>query len=719
MSYGMLASAKELTLGEDHNGILEFDPDITPGTWLADVCKLRDEYIIDIENKMFTHRPDCFGLMGIAREIGGIYHRPFHSPDWYRQDVTVQASSEAMLPLAVRNEVPELVPRFTALPIAGVSIKPSPLWLQTFLSRLGVRPINNVVDFTNYYMLLTGQPLHAYDYDKVRAQVPGSETARLVVRHPHQGEKLELLSGKTVEPSESALFIATETKPIGLAGVMGGGDTEVDDTTKNIILESATFDMYTVRRMAMATGVFTDAVTRFTKGQSPLQNKAVLAKITEDILAVAGGTVAGPLIDDVHLPEEVIERGNIHPPVTVSRKFIGDRLGLDISTEDMATLLRNVEFSVDIQNEDMTIQAPFWRTDIAIPEDIVEEVGRLYGYDKLPLTLPKRDLTPPTRNATYDLKSRIAEQLHRSGANEVLTYSFVHGRLLQQTGQNSELAFQLSNALSPDLQYYRMSLTPSLLDKVHANIKAGYDSFALFELNKVHLKSELEEEGLPREFERLGFVFAADGKAAKQFAGAPYFEAKAYLSSLFKSFNMEQKITYVPLAEASFEGHSATEEMCKPFDPARSAVVVKDNHIIGVVGEYRKGVVKALKLPKVCAGFELFISSLASSPGKSYVPLPRFPKVEQDICLRVPVGVSYQALYDFVLAQVAATQPENVYSSLSPVDIYQRQDDEQHKQITLRLSIASYDRTLTDVEVSKLLDGVAAAARLELDAERV
>ena len=719
VSYGMLASARELTLGDDHNGIMEFDADIKPGTWLADAYDLRDEYILDIENKMFTHRPDCFGLLGVARELAGIYHTPFHSPTWYSTQPAIPKAGSTSLPVTLRNDVPELVPRFVLLPIAGITVKPSPLWLQFSLSRLGVRPINNVVDLTNYYMLLTGQPLHAYDYDKVAAQDTSSTGAHFVVRHPNKGEQLELLSGKTVQPNQTALFIATETKPIGLAGVMGGGNTEVDDTTKNIVLECATFDMYTIRRMSMASGVFTDAVTRFNKGQSPLQNLAVIAKITEDVLEHAGGSVAGPVLDDNHLSEAVMRQGNLYAPVKVSRDFIAARLGVTLRAHEMAELLRNVEFTVEVTDDELEVTAPFWRTDIAIPEDIVEEIGRLYGYDQLPLVLPKRDLTPPMRNATYDLRKRAADLLKSFGASEVLTYTFVHGRLLEQVGQNPEQAFQLSNALSPDLQYYRLSLTPSLLDKIHGNVKAGYEEFALFEFNKVHLKTELGEDGLPNEFQRLALVFAADGKAAKQQQGAPFFQAKVYLQGILENFGIDQAVSFVPLSGVSFASHPATEAMCRPFEPSRAAAILKEDNIVGVVGEYRASVRKALKLPSVCAGFELFVSVLEAGAERPYVPLPRFPKIEQDICLKVAADMSYQTLYDFVLAEVAANQPENVYSSVSPVDIYQREDDTEHRQITLRLTIASYERTMTDAEVVKLLDAVAANAHTVLKAERI
>ena len=294
MSNGMLASPRELALGDSHEGILEIDKDVLPGSNFAEVYKL-DDYIVDIENKMFTHRPDCFGALGVAREIAGILHHQFKSPQWYRMNPEFP-SKTADLPLQVTNEIPELVPRFSAVTLSDVKLGPSPVWLQVALAKVGQKAISNVVDLTNFYMLLTGQPLHAYDYDKVKS-LTGGEAAEITIRHPRPGEKIKLINGKEIEPRAEAMMIASGDHLIGIGGVMGGFDTEVDENTRNIILEAASFDMYNIRRTSMAHGLFTDAVTRFNKGQSPLQTVAVLAKIASDIEQMAGGKVASELID--------------------------------------------------------------------------------------------------------------------------------------------------------------------------------------------------------------------------------------------------------------------------------------------------------------------------------------------------------------------------------------------------------------------------------------
>jgi phenylalanyl-tRNA synthetase beta chain len=717
VSNGMMASPKELGIGDSHEGILDIEEDeqIKPGVDFATAFGLSDDAIIDMENKMFTHRPDCFGMMGIAREIAGIQHQQFTSPDWYRHDLVVD-TPDGPLQVEVKNELPELVPRFVVVPMSDIVVKPSPAWLQISLSRIGIRPINNIVDLTNYYMILTGQPLHAYDYDKVKERSDGGK-ATIVIRHPIKDEKITLLNGKEIEPRSEAIMIATDKELIGIGGVMGGGDTEVDENTKNIILESANFDMYSIRRTSMAQGLFTDAVTRFNKGQSPLQNVIVISRIIADIERLAGGKVAGKLVDDNHLPDDVRQRGSIHPPVTVTTKFINDRLGWNLSADDMTKLLTNVEFKVQTNGDELTVTAPFWRTDIEIPEDVVEEIGRLNGYDKLPLDLPKRDLTPAPRNPQLELKNQIRQVLSAAGANEVLTYSFVHGDLFKKTGQNVEHAFQLSNALSPDLQYYRTGLTPSLLDKVHMNIKAGFDSFVIFELGKVHYKGEMDanDPNVPNEDNHIALVAAFDDR--HQPSGAPYYQARKYLEQIVDL----STVNLVPLADFDLTKDEWGKQLTAPYEPGRSAVIVRDDQIWGVVGEFRSQVRRALKLPDYTAGFEVHLD-IARTAGQSrsvYTQLSRFPSVDQDICLKVSADMPYAQLYAFVQDHLQQARPDQTHHTLTPVDIYQRPDDQAHKQITLRLSIASFDRTLTDQEVNKLLDQVATTAKEKFQAERI
>jgi phenylalanyl-tRNA synthetase beta chain len=701
ISNGMLASAHELALSDDHDGILELE-DGQPGDDLATVLKLND-HIIDIENKMFTHRPDCFGQLGVAREIAGIQHKAFHSPDWYLNP-TAPTPQNTSQKIEVKNGAGELVPRFMAVAMSGLTVGSSPLWLQSYLTRVGIRPINNVVDLTNYYMMLTGQPMHAYDADKLPAM-------SLETRLSKNGDKLKLLNGKEITiQNDSTILITSNDTPVGIGGVMGGADTEVSQQTTNIVLECATFDLYAIRRTSMELGLFTDAVTRYNKGQSPLQNDRVLYKIMQDMTQFAGAQQSSEVVD--------IKQGDFqHQPVLVTAPFINERLGLRLSADEMATLLTNVEFAVQVSGEELSLTTPFWRTDIEIAEDVVEEVGRLYGYDHLPQELPQRSITPAPRNELLQFKARIRQLLSSAGANEVLTYSFVHGNLLDKVGQDKDLAYQLTNALSPDLQYYRLSLTPSLLDKVHANIKAGHDQFALFEMSKAHAKNIMDDENVPREFHRVALVFAANPKAANQYAGAPYYQARKYLDTLLEAFGAQQAVTLKPLADVELPpDHFLIQQMTQPFDSARTAVLMQGDLVVGVVGEYRQAVANALKLPNFCAGFETFHSFLLKGAGKPYEPLSKFPEVQQDISLKVAADTNYQSVLSELKAGLTEQIDEHTQARLTPLDIYQK-DDARH--LTFRLHITRHDKTMVNTEVNQLLDQLAQRTKEKLGTERL
>lgn len=704
VSNGMIASAKELGIGDDHAGILEITEPVAAGTSFAEAYGLND-VVIDCENKMFTHRPDCFGVLGVARELAGIQHLAFKSPQWYTETPVFTKSDNLSLDVTVNTP---LVPRFMAVAVAGVQVGPSPLRMQAELTKVGIRPINNIVDITNWLMYLTGQPLHAYDYDKV-VQKGGAGAARLSVRMSKKGESLALLNGKTVTFDDaSTILICANNTPIGIGGAMGGADTEVDESTRDIIIECANFDMYNLRKTAMKYGIFTDAVTRFNKGQSPLQNSRVIAKSLELVSELAEGTQASNVVDVISTELAAQQ------PLRVSADFINVRLGANLSAQEMAQLLTNVECTVSVTDNNLTITPPFWRMDIHVPEDVVEEVGRLYGYNQLPITLPLRTARAVAKTPLTSFKYRLRSLLGAAGANEVLLYSFVHGNLIERTGQNKDNAYKLSNALSPDLQYYRLSLAPSLLEKVHPNIKAGYGEFVLYEIGKAHTKKWVES-GLPIEAERLSLVVASDTKIAKNYQGAAFYRARVYADYILNKLGVD--VIYVPFALASQAITSS--DPVQPFDPDRSAIMQTSNgEFIGVIGEFSATTAKNLKLPDYCAGFELDIARLMASSAatSAYVQLPKFPKVSQDISLKVANDVSYGDVYACVNIALNNSRPANTATQLEPLDIYA---DGSVKHFSFRITIASFERTLVTKEVNDLLDGIAAVAAQELSATRL
>lgn len=707
VSNGMLASPKELGLSDAHDGLLVVDREANSGDSFAQIYKL-DDYIIDIENKMFTHRPDLFGMLGVAREVAGISGQKFSSPKWYLEPnpaVLIKVNSE-LDDLKIDNQVTELVPRFMAIGLSNVSVNPSPLWLQAYLTKLGIRPINNVVDITNYIMLLSAQPMHAYDYDKVKASTAGQAT--LVIRHGHTGEKLTLLGGKEVLLDDQAVVIATPDKVIGLGGVMGGAETQVDDHTKNIILECATFGMNITRKTAMKYGLFTDAVTRFSKGQSPLQNLAAITAGINFIKELSGAKVSSELIDN--------KGKDLSPlrPVRARVSFINSRLGLEIDAEQMCNLLENVEFDVALDQDNLIISPPFWRTDIEIPEDIVEEIGRLYGYDHLPNNLPTRSVAAIEIDSGLKFKSRIRRVLASAGANEVLTYSFTQGELLEKANQDKQQSFHIKNALSPALQHYRQSIIPSLLQKVHPNVKNGFTEFAIFELGKGHIKKNYESGSLPNEMNILGLVYADSGKDSSN-KGAAYYQARKYLDYLCKD-KLAANLQYVPIeSELDFS-------IAKPYDPSRSALIKnKKGEMLGIIGEFRSSVMASLKLPLRTAGFEIDLDALAKSQSTpQYRPLNKYPEVWQDITLRVSDEFNYVEMERFLLEQLDGTIAEKDYIySLKPLGIFQGTQDKEHRNISWRITLSHPAKTLTSEEVNEVFGMLEDGAREKFKAERL
>ncbi len=717
LSQGMLAAADELAIGTDHDGIVEISGRDMPkgialqaGDSFAQVFGL-DDVVLDIENKMFTHRPDCFGQLGVAREISGIFGQAFTSPDWYT--VAQKFADGSGLELDIYNDIPDLVPRFMAVAVKNVAVQPSPLWLQCQLVAMGGKPINNIVDATNYIMLMTAQPTHAYDYDKLRG-------GKLGARMAHEGETIALLNGKTYTLGTDDIVIADGERAVALGGIMGGADTEVSSDTKNVVLECASFDMYAVRKTAMRHGVFTDALSRFNKGQSPLQNAPVLKRL----MGMVGGEQASAVYDKKQFSDEFDEyfAGKYTPAnIDINSSFINQRLGLQLTDSDIYTLLNNVEVHSHGPEDElgyMCIQVPFWRTDIELKEDVVEEVGRLYDFGKLPRELPQRSTKPAPKNPRRELKRQIREQLSRAGANEALTYSFVHEHILKRAEQHADQAYKLSNALSPDLQYYRLSVLPSLLDKVHANIKAGHDEFCLFEIGKGHdVRLPHSEDGLPSERTFVDAVYAA--KKAR--ASAPYYRVQRMAVRLLSSLGAQFELAPMATENDDGEGLSGVEfEVAAPFDQRRSAWILCGKERLGIVGEFKQAVRRNFKLPEYAAGFSIDFDQLLAQPRdeQAYRPLSRFPSTSRDVSLRAPRDVSYAELYHVVQAAVDESAGD-IIVTIEPRAIFQPANDHSIKTTTFRLRMTHYERTLTDADAKPIVDRVATMALAKLGAECV
>lgn len=675
-SSGMLAGADELDFGDDHSGIVEIEPGTAaPGELLKDVFDL-DDLILDIENKSLTHRPDTFGVIGFAREVAGIMGESFN---YEYQDTTLVPKKG----IKITIEDNKICQRYSAVVLEKHGeIKNKYLsFLDTVLAKSGIRPLNPIVDVTNYLMLLTGQPLHAFDLDKF-VKIGGTDTPEIVVRLARDGEKLTLLDDTEVVLNTDDIVICSGEKPVALAGAMGGKSTMIDENTRNILIESATFSLYNLRKTQMAHGIFSEAITRFTKGQPPYQCLKVAEAAAE---MLSEGFVVTQVADTLKKPLEPLK-------VRVSVDEINGLLGTHYTEKTIKKTLENVGFGV---NAGLTVTVPLWRTDIHIKEDVIEEVGRLLGYDNIEPVLPLHQTAK--HNTKWDTKSKVREIMTRFGANEVLTYSFVSGRLLEKAGISTNDCYKIVNSISPELQYIRPSIVPSLLDKAYLNQKLPINKFALFEINKVYQKDgQMNSEGVPVEHTRLGMVLAE-----RKNDGTAYYKAKLYAEELFKKLGIN--VRFLPLE--SFGQDSSI--MGSPFEKKRSAVIILENMlsedeicdshltILGVVGEFKNSVRRAFKLGDYLAGFELDFEELTDC-AQEISDVDVRPVVDKRD-LTIETTKTYEEIYEEILEILDS---HRMWPEITPLAIYQ---PEKIKHISFHLEF----KNKIDEKIMKELEKIS------------
>lgn len=677
-SNGMLAGADELDFGGKHDKIIEIDPEMAkPGDLLAEIFDLND-LILEIENKSLTHRPDCFGIIGFAREVAGILGEKFKEPRFlFEEEVFPKGFLEEVdgnirsigSELEVKISDTAICPRYTCAVVRVDEATAEDKFLsetRILLAKAGMQSISKIVDVTNYLMLLTGQPLHAFDYDKFLA-VGKSEKTKIGVRLANKGEKIELLDGETVECISSDILITSNDVPVAMAGAMGGKNTEIDETTKKVLLEAASFSLYNLRKTQMAHGIFSEAITRFTKG--------VPVGGTFNVLAEAVKEMNGKPLD---MADEFL---NFREPISVriSVDEINALLGTDYDKDLVVKTLENVGFKIYSKNNALEIFVPIWRTDIGIKEDIIEEVGRLLGYDNIKPTLPLHATAEKDR--LFELKREIREIMAKFGANEVLTYSFVSERLLKNAGLDIKNSYKIINSISPELQYVRQSIVPSLLDKAHLNQKIPFGEFALFEMNKVYQKKEwgLNEEDVPVEKTRLGFVVAE-----RKNTDTPYYKAKLYAEQLLKELGVLPK--FLPLKK---NGAPAL-----PFEPKRAAEIWVDEICIGVLGEFKKSVQHNFKLADYLAGFEIDLESILENRMNQ-------PKIQITQIVKRDLTVITNKTYAEVVAKVEEVLKANdAVAEITAGAIYQP-EGETKKHITLHLSFTEFNEDVM-VKLEKL-----------------
>ena len=662
---GMMASASELMLGDDHSGILILDHG-TPGEPLTTV--IPSEAIMEAE--ILSNRPDEMGHLGIARELAVGLNRPMKRD--FMPSFTGSADPPGKDLIKVTIDDPDLCSRFIGAVITGVEVGPSPDWMQRRLRACGVRPINNIVDLTNYVLLEYAQPMHAYDLARLHGPA-------IQVRRADQGERLLSLDGVVRDLTPDMLVIADSERPVGIAGVIGGEETAVTDATTDILLESANFNGPSVRQTSRALGLRTEASSRFERNLPPELALAGARRAAALIAELAGGTVHREWADVYPRPQEPV-RVIFHP------ELIDNLLGTHVPLEEAESILKRLNFHVKVGHGEWDVLPPVFRLDVSIPEDLVEEVGRVYGYDRVEPSLPGRrheKWTPLTPSTDRRLDA-AREVLAGAGFTETWNPALVSGKRLEAL-KVSARAMRILNPLSDDMDTMRTSLLPSLIDAFALNREQG--NVLLYEIASVFLARVGEKPSQPEEPLRLGAVFAAGQPADAGRFG--FYHAKTILDACMASLSAPA-LTYDRAA-------------AQLFHPGRCAAVVLEGRQLGYVGELHPTVVSGAGIGGRVIAFEIDVQPVLDAVRIPRAqPLPRFPAVERDLAVVVEDTVAAGA----ILASIKELGGD-LMDGVRAFDEYRgAQVAEGHKSIAFALTFRSPERTLTDAEVDRVMSEI-------------
>ncbi|MCD6031235.1 MAG: phenylalanyl-tRNA synthetase, beta subunit [Thermomicrobiales bacterium] len=687
-SEGMVCSEKELGLSEEHEGIMVLEADAPKGVplaeWLGDTV---------IEFEITPNLVHNFSILGIAREAGALTDRPVSKPPIF--DFAEAPSGPADL---VTVEATDIVPRYVGVLIENITVEPSPAWMQRRLLAAGVRPINNIVDITNYVMLEYGQPLHAFDADKLAG-------GHIVVRRARPGETLETLDHQVRQLDDQMLVIADTDKAVGLAGVIGGLDSEIHDGTTRIILESANFDMKVTRRTARELKVRTDASARFERGLDPNLSRDAAARATRLILELSPGATVTGFIDVYPEP--------FNPwPLSLPFGEIERLLGVRYEPEQVLDVLRRLSFSpkLDGEGDDATLSVtvPTWRSDVTQAADIVEEVARVIGYDTLPERLPTGQTAPVQRDPVYAMRRAVRSVLTGAGAWETVTYVTVSDDDLRRLDPHEEKTvgvhpvawdalIRLRNPLQADRDILRPTLLPSLLAIAGDNLKHER-AVRLFETARVYLPSDDE---LPHEVNVLAIVLAGERAPLDRFTTGDqspldFFDLKGMVELLL------ERLGVTAAAFSRIESPA--------LHPGRSVGLFVGERHVGILGELRPDRAEAFGIdaPRVAvAEIDLDALRAVANPVPRDVSAPRFLPVEQDFAIVVPEETPAG---DVETALMAGAGP--LATGVALFDIYRGpQIGENRKSLAYRVTFTAPDRALTDAELGKVRDRIARTLR--------
>ena len=688
LSAGMVCSRMELGLGDDHDGILVLDDDAVVGTPLVDYL---GDAVLDAE--ITPNRPDCLSMLGIAREVAAITGETVTEPDL--------SFAEDGPPIAERVTVeiadPELCQRYTAGLVTGITVGPSPGWLQKALTAAGLRPINNIVDVTNFVMLEYGQPLHAFDFDTFK-------DGKVVVRQARNGETLAALDDQTHKLKPPMLVIADTTDAVALAGVIGGVATSVDGATKNILIESASFDRTNTYRTRKAIGDGTDASYRFERGVLPALAPRALRRAIGLILEVAGGVAAEGIVDMYPQRE---------PEQTLG--LSGDRLrkvlGVDLSMDEAARTLASLGFEriegADSTADEALLKIPYWRSDVTIEDDLIEEVARIVGYDSIPTTMMTTAIPHHDPQPQRVLRERVRDALAAAGMSEVITYPLTDRETLELVGGLSGDAppLEIANPMNSEERLLRTSLRGAVLRTLSDNRRVSQTAgLRLFEIGSVFLpQEEARGRDLPQEKERVvGVVSGPRNPASWLAAGGlmDFFDAKGVLQSVFGQIGVEE--SYEPSTDVAMH-------------PGKTASITCAGVEVGTVGEVHPQVLEKFDLEgHPVAMFEIDLESLLTAVGRrgdGYAAASRFPESERDLALLVDADVQSSRIQQII-------RRHKLVKASTPFDVYSGEGvPEGKRSIAYRITFQSDRSTLTAELVDKAQGDILRQLQRQLGAE--
>ena len=673
-SEAMICSEKELGIGADADTIMELDEKLPIGRQLHKALGL-DDPVLEID--LTPNRPDCTSVIGIARELAGIQKTRVAYPDFS----IVDTGNDIAGLTSVTIEAPELCPRYAARLVTDIEVKDSPAWLQDRLLSVDLRPINNIVDITNFVMMETGQPLHAFDFDQLAEN-------RIVVKTARRGESFTTLDQKQRPLSDKMLMICDGKKPVAIGGVMGGLNSEIETTTRRVLIESAYFNPISIRKTAKTLGLATDASYRFERGVDPNGTINALNRSAQLMVEFAGGSLVSGLIDEHPLP---FKDRLIDLSVEKTNRLLGTSLG----AEEIRSLLESIEFTVEKQTaRKLSVVPPSYRVDVTRPEDLMEEAARLSGYESIPLTHPKMPAEGKPIPKPLQARDRVKQLMTGFGFSEAITYSFISGNACDMLNLEPDdprrETVAILNPLSEDQAVMRSSMVPGLLGAMRHNLAHQEKNLKLFEIGKIYVAQGVDR--LPEETEILAGLWTGSRNQTSwhgREVACDFFDIKGVVEALLQALG---------IARVQFAG--VKNDRCRYTRPGYTGRIYSGERPLGLLGEVHPRLQKQFEIKQTAFIFELNIDEMIPliSDRKSFRPIPRYPSVSRDITLIVDRDLEAQGILHRTM-QIG----DELIESLHLFDVFQGKPiPEGKKSISFRIIYRAADRTLEDEEVNRL-----------------